>query len=259
MKHLKDHASYVFARPKREPTSWTIACWSKMLSRPHTGSDCVPTRNLLLFWITRIMGYDSICWSNEFLRKNRVMEEEKAVEKQYCPWHFRNATTGMWHQWLWGVHMLSCISIYPKCSWSTCTWWDKKWNNGAWHFWPECSIFTSTIVRSMGTVCSCPHLEFDQANFLDTAIQKLRCELIDTIPVVKYVLSFLLFVIIVSGLGTSSTPCVTGNCSQKLDLFVSLYVFSTHPSYQGKVNNFVYFSPPHNNSTCYHLLYETPK
>ena len=32
MKHLKDHASYVFASPKREPTSWTIAYWSKMLS-----------------------------------------------------------------------------------------------------------------------------------------------------------------------------------------------------------------------------------
>jgi len=33
MNSLKDHASYVFANPKREPTSWTIAYWSKMLSR----------------------------------------------------------------------------------------------------------------------------------------------------------------------------------------------------------------------------------
>ena len=61
MKHLKDHASYDFASPKREPTSWAIAYWAMMLSRSHTGSDCVPTRNLLLFWIARIMGYDSIC------------------------------------------------------------------------------------------------------------------------------------------------------------------------------------------------------
>jgi hypothetical protein len=33
MQHLKQRASYIFANPKREPTSWTIGYWAKMLSR----------------------------------------------------------------------------------------------------------------------------------------------------------------------------------------------------------------------------------